>query len=421
MLSPGSKGWINKYFALIESGSIKAKKSCPNGVDPHYYLHLLFAKSGIIFGFPSKRIFQSKLDDTKWTQNEKLKVLLFEAHLLIFQQKYGSINGKKEEFIQSLLSYYSKHGSKTLLKSITFFIKESDDEKLEDIYSSRTDIKLNLFENKWWVSTLNNVFVYLDVILYHNYLHNENTDALDSYSEYAYNALTAIALAAHSDGTIEEAERSMFEVFLASANLPQAYRKKAFNHFKNGVSTDDFTPLVRRDWLFKRFIIDLSMLTIVASHEAVDNEISFLNELGSKLNIPEEELEECMVMVENFVIQNNSKVPFLKNSNSYAKVYNSLSSRWGKVILRNKDKLAAELKESKQLVGLITKSTTQELTKEEKELVKSQFMDIVKSMPALAIFMLPGGAILLPLILKLLPDLVPSAFKENEIDKKSLN
>lgn len=418
MLSPGSKGWINKYFDLIDNESIKAKKTCPPGLDPHYFLHLLFAKSGIIFGFPSKHIFHSKLDDSSWTQNEKLKVLLFEAHLLVFQQKNNTLVGKKEEFIDSLLSYYAKHGSKSFLKSITFFIRESNDEKLESIYSSRTDIKLNLFENKWWVNTLNNVFVYLDVILYHNYLHKENTDALDNYSEYAYNALTAIALAAHADGTIEDAERSMFAVFLASANLPQEYRKKAFSHFENGVSTDDFTPLVRRDWLFKRFIIDLSMLTIAASHEADVKEISFLNELAHKLDIPDEEFEECVVMVENFVIQNNSKVPFLTNTNSYAKVYSSLSSRWGKVILRNKDKLAAELKESKELVSLITKSTTQELTKEEKELVKKQFMDIVKSMPALAIFMLPGGAILLPLILKLLPDLVPSAFKQNEINKK---
>jgi hypothetical protein len=58
-----------------------------------------------------------------------------------------------------------------------------------------------------------------------------------------------------------------------------------------------------------------------------------------------------------------------------------------------------------------------ELTKEEKELVKTQFKDIVKSMPSLAIFMLPGGAFLLPLILKIIPDLVPSAFRDNEVGK----
>ena len=99
-------------------------------------------------------------------------------------------------------------------------------------------------------------------------------------------------------------------------------------------------------------------------------------------------------------------------------MYGSLSKRWIKILGRNKDKLATELKQSKELVALIRKSTSTELTKEEKELVKTQFKDIVRSMPSLAIFMLPGGAVLLPLVLKIIPDLVPSAFRDNAIEKE---
>jgi hypothetical protein len=50
-------------------------------------------------------------------------------------------------------------------------------------------------------------------------------------------------------------------------------------------------------------------------------------------------------------------------------------------------------------------------------LVKEQFKDIVRSMPSLAIFMLPGGALLLPLVLKVIPDLVPSAFRDNKLEE----
>ena len=70
------------------------------------------------------------------------------------------------------------------------------------------------------------------------------------------------------------------------------------------------------------------------------------------------------------------------------------------------------------MVQLIRKSTTTELSKEEKEAVKTQFKDLVKSMPSLAIFMLPGGAVLLPIVLKVIPDLIPSAFRDNEVEKK---
>jgi hypothetical protein len=97
-------------------------------------------------------------------------------------------------------------------------------------------------------------------------------------------------------------------------------------------------------------------------------------------------------------------------------LYDNISKRWIKILGRNKDKLINEIQQSKDLVKLIKKSTTEELSKEEKERVKTQFLDIVKTMPALAIFMLPGGAILLPIVLKIIPNLIPSAFRDNEID-----
>jgi hypothetical protein len=86
-----------------------------------------------------------------------------------------------------------------------------------------------------------------------------------------------------------------------------------------------------------------------------------------------------------------------------------------KVLLqKNKLRLAKELKESKEAVSLIKKSTHSRLTDEEKEKVKSQLLDICKSIPALAVFLLPGGALLLPLLIKLIPDILPSAFREDD-------
>ena len=42
--------------------------------------------------------------------------------------------------------------------------------------------------------------------------------------------------------------------------------------------------------------------------------------------------------------------------------------------------------------------------------------DIFKSIPSLAIFILPGGAVLLPIFIKLIPKLLPSAFDENRVE-----
>ena len=64
---------------------------------------------------------------------------------------------------------------------------------------------------------------------------------------------------------------------------------------------------------------------------------------------------------------------------------------------------------------LIRKSTHAKLNDEEKEKIKVQLLDICKSIPALAVFLMPGGALLLPVLIKLIPDILPSAFREDDI------
>lgn len=83
------------------------------------------------------------------------------------------------------------------------------------------------------------------------------------------------------------------------------------------------------------------------------------------------------------------------------------------LIFRNKIRLAQELKQSKEAVSLIKKATHSNLSDEEKEKIKVQLLDICKAIPALAVFLLPGGALLLPLLIKLIPDILPSAFQED--------
>jgi hypothetical protein len=80
---------------------------------------------------------------------------------------------------------------------------------------------------------------------------------------------------------------------------------------------------------------------------------------------------------------------------------------------KNKLRLHQELLQSKEAMFLIRKSTYAKLTPEERKKIYILILDICKSIPALAVFLLPGGAILLPLLIKLIPDILPSAFRED--------
>lgn len=88
------------------------------------------------------------------------------------------------------------------------------------------------------------------------------------------------------------------------------------------------------------------------------------------------------------------------------------------LIHKNQKRLVKELHQSKELVILLNKSAYTKLTEEEKLTVKTQLLEIFKSIPAFAIFMLPGGIVLLPIVAKLIPEIIPNAFKEDP-DKDS--
>ncbi len=86
-----------------------------------------------------------------------------------------------------------------------------------------------------------------------------------------------------------------------------------------------------------------------------------------------------------------------------------------RIVIRNGKALIKELQESGEALGLLAKlSATGSLTDDEKVRLKEQLLDIARSIPALGIFALPGGMVLLPILAKCLPwELVPSAFRKD--------
>lgn len=419
MLSPGSKGWINKYFDLVEKGEISLHLYRPESTRKIHFMHLTLGHSGIVFGYPMQLIFAKDLNDSSWTSEEKLKLLLFEAHLFVYQQIHIKGDFNKDDFLKSLTTFYKQHNSSVVLKMFSVFKKETNEEILESILAKRVDIKRNIIENKWWVNSLSNAFAYLDVILFDDFEHKLLDQAIENYDVYAENALIAITLSAYSDGTIESKESDIFHLFLASAHLDDDERDVAIERFKKGdVSFSDISLFVKQHALLKRFLFDISALTILATHETQEEEFNFLDELAAYLKISSMEKEGSLRMVDNFVLKSRDQVSYLSDKSKYDKVYSNFTMRWSKVITRNREKFKVELRESKELVVLIKKSRSEDLSKEEKEAVKEQFKDLAKSIPALTVFMLPGGTILMPLLLKLIPDMIPSAFRENEIEEE---
>ena len=415
MIQPGSKNWIDKYFSLVEEGEIDLKSlDQPNYLSKASFLHNVLFNSGIVFGFPSEFLFfKDEEIFSKWTTDEKTSFLLFECLLLIYTSEKEEL--VKEEFVASMLGFYAQYKDNNSINVFKLLFKETDQVKLESILKRRVHIKKTL-GNQLWVSYLNNSLVYLDVLAFHSYLINEK-HLQESYDTFVLGALNTVGAMSLVDHVIEDSEEQILAVYLASSNMDG----QAIKDFKQKLADDNLTINDIKipkdaDELYKFYLIDMAVLTVHADLSAMNDEITTLYKLCNYLKVSHEQLKRSIILIERFVMENNHKITFLQEKSSYEQLFGNFSKRWIKILGRNKDKFIDELKESKELISLVNKSLQQELTQEEKEKVKSQFKDLAKSLPALAIFMLPGGMILLPLILKIIPDLVPSAFKKNEMN-----
>jgi hypothetical protein len=85
-------------------------------------------------------------------------------------------------------------------------------------------------------------------------------------------------------------------------------------------------------------------------------------------------------------------------------------------VVRNKNAVWKEVSESDELLRLMWRFARGEtLTDKEQRRVRQQLLDLAIVVPALGVFALPGGAVLLPMLARALPwDLLPSSFREKE-------
>jgi hypothetical protein len=144
-----------------------------------------------------------------------------------------------------------------------------------------------------------------------------------------------------------------------------------------------------------------------------ENEIQLLQQISHDLGLDSLLLEKSEDQINYFIQQYKAEIPFFNYSNPIKHFYDQANKNVTKLIIRNKDRLTKEIKESGELMQLLAKSTSKDLSKEEKKKVKKQLLDICKTIPSLTIFLLPGGGLLLPILIKFIPQLLPSAFNEN--------
>jgi len=162
----------------------------------------------------------------------------------------------------------------------------------------------------------------------------------------------------------------------------------------------------------RRFLLTQVLLAARMDGRLEAGEIAFVERLARATGIDAAALADLEREVSAFYRDHSDALAALRLAEAPEGLPHALTTRLEAAVLDNLDRLLQEIRETRELGELLAKATAGgSLSPEEKVKVREQLIDLAKTIPALAIFAAPGGMLLLPILLKLLPfNLLPSSF-----------
>ena len=245
----------------------------------------------------------------------------------------------------------------------------------------------------------------MDVLAFSVFL--QNPDHTEKYLLELENTIrTIVSKALNSKSEKNNYNESLIKLLEASLRLSKS-KKKSYD----AINSSQFSETERF------YLLDLACMATWNDFKIDRGEQEFLREFSKKFNLSDSVIKKAVNNLNVFYRSYKNDISLLSTQNLPKRLYDHSTTVVKKLITRNSKHLYQELKESKDLVKLLSESTLRDLSEKEQEQMQEQIMDIIKAIPSLAIFMLPGGAILLPIFIKFIPKLLPSAFDENRIEE----
>ncbi|PQB04630.1 LETM1-related biofilm-associated protein [Aureitalea marina] len=402
-MNPSASGWISKF--LTQFGPDELVFDGPG----HDRLYDHLRSSGFIYGVSVRPMLESPVSTLKLTQLELAKVNLF--HALIWTLASERDVDQRELDLQQIIDFYHAidRGRTGWLQRLSMARKPQS--KLENILSARLQEHNNLASNRS-TSLLTYALLYVDVLRFASYLDDPEQESI--YAGQLENALISVALQAlHAKKDKNKYDLQLLE--LVRDSLEHAHGSEAIGKY---LELEAMPYLKQASYREKKYVLDIALLAVWEDRKMEEGEYAFLLELTQIMELDPSELDGSIEHLVHFSEAHASKISLFDHTHPVRQFYNQSTSTVRLLILRNRKRLAKELSESGELMVLLGQSTVRELNREEKRQVRTQLLDMCKSIPSLAIFLLPGGTVLLPLFMKLIPQLLPSSFDENRIADK---
>lgn len=413
-MKPDEPGWLKEYLEfrqeLLKDLTVESKKAS----HPEHSLYRVIQPTGLMYGQAVDSL--DHPNSAEWSDRDRMKILLAESlissSLLFYDRQIKSPNELSEVILKTLESignFYNNIFPELATPTKTLFgRKKTPLELAERILDKRVDLTTSDKEN-FWVHFFHNSLLFLDIFIFGQWIHTNADKIVSDFFKYEreelrFSVVKVIAAAAHANKTVEFEERKLLDYFLQSAHLSTDKKKEAHAIFEKGIELEEINLPTNNSWILKKYFLEMAILTIWADKRVEGNEQEFLKRLTVYLSFSEDDLENSMMAVEGFVLEHWDQLNYLQNKQDFNEVSDRFVARMSKVTNTNRTKLLREVQESKELMELLKKAKSHELTESEKKQMQEMLIVVLKSIPTFVIISLPQRFLTLPILLKILPN-----------------
>ncbi|MBN2494799.1 MAG: DUF533 domain-containing protein [Deltaproteobacteria bacterium] len=227
--------------------------------------------------------------------------------------------------------------------------------------------------------------------------------------------LQALLGLTQADRQIGVSSRRVMIEQIRAARLPRAARRTLLKMLRKPVSPLTVAAAVG-DERTRDFLVEQVMLGALLDGYQSEQEWGFIADLADLLGVAPEELARREAELVAFYEQHRAFLDLFTVGTAVRDYRQRMLDRLKRAIAENLGRIVQEIKQTGDLADLLYRASSGErLSAEEWKKVRRQLIDVARTVPSLAIFTLPGGAVLLPLIYKVLPDgLKPRSFADKD-------
>lgn len=169
------------------------------------------------------------------------------------------------------------------------------------------------------------------------------------------------------------------------------------------------------DPISRSFVIELVTLTSLVDGEMAEAEEAYIEELSEAFGLDRDHRVGVQLETVAFYERHPELLKGLSLRGLVGRVRRRTQLQVETIVRENLKAVLVEAKETGDLLQLMAASTHRPLTNEEAQRVVAQLLDIARTIPSLALLAAPGGTILVPIMLRVLPfNLLPSAFIQKD-------